>query len=111
MRYLMCPYSKGLLLGQKKGKEVMLDNSSWNEAQLLDVARAYRQSYAKDLSRLNAALAALRVVERHFPDCREHGPIFASMYTEAMSRWGADFHKTTVDSLSEERESPASQVN
>lgn len=89
----------------------MPDRSSWNEAQLRDVAQAYRASYAKDMSRLNAALAALRVVEEQFPNCREHGPIFASMYAEAMSRWGADLHKVTDNSQSEERESPASQVN
>lgn len=89
----------------------MPDRSSWNEAQLRDVAQAYRESYAKDLSRLNAALAALRVVEAQFPNCREHGPIFASMYAEAMNRWGADLHKVTSDSESEERESPACQVN
>ena len=90
---------------------MMPDRSSWNEAQLRDVAQAYRDSYAKDLSRLNAALAALRVVEEQFPDCREHGPIFASMYAEAMSRWGADLHNVTADSTLEERESPARQVN
>ena len=89
----------------------MPDRSSWNEAQLHDVAQAYRESYAKDFSRLNAALAALRVVEEQFPDCREHGQIFASMYAEAMSRWGADLHKVTADPSSEERDSPACQVN
>ena len=89
----------------------MPDRSSWNEAQLHDVAEAYRASYAKDMSRLNAALAALRVVEKQFPDCREHGEIFASMYAEAMSRWGEDLHNVSAGSRQEERESPASQVN
>ena len=89
----------------------MPDRSSWNEAQLHDVAQAYRASYAKDMSRLNAALAALRVVEKQFPNCREHGEIFAAMYAEAMNRWGADLHNVTADPQSEEQESPASQVN
>ena len=85
----------------------MPDRPSWTEAQLRDLALNYRNAYAKNESRLDAALAALRFVENQFPEDEDQGAIFAAMFGEALRCWGEELTEVVSEPHEKDCENPS----